>query len=201
MKIYGLFLIAATSLVLASCGGADSAAEELVVAPEMATLSVDKESSVLMWKGMKNAEYFHTGEIRFSKGQVMFVDGNLAGGGFTVDMSTILTTDPNLPENKQLVLTKHLSSADFFNIEKNQTAQIKLGSLDGGLVPTTLVFMGQSLTQNLPLEIIYTDEGASINGEFDFDFTKLMVPGFQPQEGQSESIQPVISFQLDMKLK
>mgnify|MGYP005725172073 CR=1 FL=1 len=201
MKITGLLMIAAASLALTSCGGeADKAPVEEIAAPEMTTLSVDQEASVLMWKGMKNEEDFHTGEIRFSKGQAMFVDGNLAGGGFTVDMTSIKTTDPNLPEGKQAYLTQHLSSEDFFNVEKNQAAQVKIGALEGGMIPTTVSFMGQEMTQNLPLEVTHNDEGASISGSFDFDFTKCMVPGFQPKEGQA-NIQPVISFELNLKLK
>jgi len=69
MKALHLFLAAGTALAMTACGGADSEKLENVEV-EMATLNVNTENSTLAWKGSKSPEYFHTGSVKFSEGQV-----------------------------------------------------------------------------------------------------------------------------------
>ena len=54
-------------------------------------------------------------------------DGNLSGGKITMDMSSIATTDLEGDWAKKLV--GHLNSADFFDVQKHNTAILDITSV------------------------------------------------------------------------
>lgn len=87
---------------------------------EVVTKDVVIAESVVTWKGYKVLGE-HTGEIRIKEGKLDFDGDNLTGGEFTIDMSTISTTDLEGEYAQKLV--GHLSSPDFFNIESFPTAK------------------------------------------------------------------------------
>lgn len=199
MKISSMILMAGAVFALASCGGnseTTSEVEEVV----MKTLSVDTDASTLGWKGMKNAEYFHTGTVKFTEGSAEFIDGNLTSGTFTVDMNSIVVTDA-LPDDKKEMLKGHLASPDFFDAAKNAKVKITTGAIVDGKLPVTVMMSGMELSQDVPVKVNYTDEAASIKGTFDFDFSALNAPGFQPKEGETEFVQPKVTFELNIELK
>jgi polyisoprenoid-binding protein YceI len=87
------------------------------------TVKVSTESSVINWKGYM-VTGSHTGTIKLSAGELMMQDGALTGGSFTIDMSTINCTD--LEGEYKGKLEGHLKSADFFGVEKYNTAQFNI---------------------------------------------------------------------------
>jgi hypothetical protein len=198
MKIANFIMMAGAALTMVACGG-ESTPEEVQV--DMTTMSVDTEASSLSWKGSKSPEYFHTGTVQFSEGSADFVDGAMTNGSFVIDLSTIATTDAELPDDKKAMLVGHLSSPDFFNVEENKTVKITTGTMTDGMLPTTISFMGQDIQQNVPVTVVKDDKGATAKGTFDVDFSALNIMGFQPQEGQTEHVLPVISFELNLKFK
>jgi polyisoprenoid-binding protein YceI len=199
MKLTNLVLMAGTVVALASCGG--NTAAEATEKAEATTLTVDTEKSVLMWKGMENPEYFHVGTVKFNSGSVELVDGNMASGEFEIDMTQINVTDEGMPEEKKAMLAGHLSAADFFNTGEFKVVKVKAGQLEAGKLPITISILGNTIEQTVPVTL--TEEGgvSSLKGKFDVDFTSLDRSGFKPKEGQTEHVQPVISFELDVKLK
>ena len=58
-------VLAGLSLVvaLASCGNAEEKAEKV-------TFNLDAKASTLGWKGSKDANYFHTGVVKITKGSI-----------------------------------------------------------------------------------------------------------------------------------
>jgi len=86
---------------------------------ETTSYSLDVASSTIGWKGYK-VTGDHTGVIDLKSGSLEFVDGELSGGNFEIDMATITNTD--LEGEWKNKLEGHLKSADFFGVEKYPSA-------------------------------------------------------------------------------
>ncbi len=198
MRISKMILMAGAVIALASCGDNSEALENVEV--EMKTLSVDAANSSLAWKGMKNAEYFHTGTVSFKDGSAEFIDGALVSGTFSVDMKTIAVTDAT-PDDQKAKLVGHLGMPDFFDVAKNQTVTATCGAYMDGKLPITLTISGVEIKKDVPVTVTYKDGKGSITGKFDVDFSALNAVGFQPAKGEEEFVQPVVNFDLNMSLK
>jgi polyisoprenoid-binding protein YceI len=80
------------------------------------TYAVDTNESRLEWKGQKVAGS-HNGILMIKSGELMVTDGQLTGGNFEMDMSTIRVLDlSNRSMNEKLL--NHLKSEDFFSVEE-----------------------------------------------------------------------------------
>ncbi len=79
------------------------------------------EKSKVVWKGYK-VTGSHEGTISIKSGFLNFDEGNLTGGQFSIDMSSITCTD--LEGEYKGKLEGHLKSDDFFGVEKNPTATL-----------------------------------------------------------------------------
>ena len=85
---------------------------------------VDINASTLKWTGKKLAGQ-HNGTLKLSDGYVELKKGRLIGGTFNIKMTTIVDEDlTNADYNKKLVT--HLSSEDFFSIEKYPISTFKI---------------------------------------------------------------------------
>lgn len=82
---------------------------------------VNTETSKVTWKAYKVAGS-HTGTIALKSGALMFDEGKLTGGEFTVDMTTINTTD--LQGEYKGKLDGHLNSPDFFDTLTHETSTL-----------------------------------------------------------------------------
>ena len=82
---------------------------------------VKVETSSVTWKGYK-VTGSHIGNIDLKQGALEFKDGNLVGGEFIIDMSTIESTD--LEGDYKAKLEGHLKSDDFFGVESYPTAKL-----------------------------------------------------------------------------
>ena len=82
---------------------------------------VNTETSTVTWKAYK-VTGSHTGTISLKAGMLEFDGDKLAGGEFTVDMTTINTTD--LTGDYKAKLDGHLHSDDFFSTASNPTSSL-----------------------------------------------------------------------------
>lgn len=80
------------------------------------TKAVNTEKSVLNWKGYKVIG-FHEGTINLKEGNLDFEKDKLKGGNFTVDMTTISSTDMSGKGKERL--DGHLKNQDFFDVENH----------------------------------------------------------------------------------
>ena len=87
---------------------------------------VDASKSTINWVG-KKVTGAHEGTITLKEGTLIFKGKKLVGGNFTVDMTTINTTD--LEGKGKANLDGHLKSDDFFGVEKFPTATLVIKSL------------------------------------------------------------------------
>lgn len=90
-------------------------------------LSIEPAKSSVVWVG-KKVTGEHTGNIKINKGALEVENERLVGGEFELDMKSITNSDLVDAEwNTKLV--NHLKSEDFFNVEKFQTAKLKIKSV------------------------------------------------------------------------
>lgn len=91
------------------------------------TYVVDASASTVKWTGEKIA-YNHYGNVDISEGSLKFNASGLKGGMFTMDMTTITSTDIEDAEKNQK-LVGHLKSGDFFDVEKHPKSTFKITSV------------------------------------------------------------------------
>lgn len=87
---------------------------------------IDVAQSKIHWVGKKVTGQ-HEGTIDFKDGALIFKSKKLVGGNFTVDMTSINTTD--LSGKGKENLDGHLKADDFFGADKYPTATLKFVSL------------------------------------------------------------------------
>jgi polyisoprenoid-binding protein YceI len=87
-------------------------------------VKVDSAMSTIGWLGKKVTGQ-HTGTINLKSGELKLVDGNIVGGSFEIDMTSIINEDLKDAEwNAKLV--GHLKSDDFFSVGKFPVAGFKI---------------------------------------------------------------------------
>jgi len=88
---------------------------------------VDVSKTNITWVGKKVTGQ-HTGTVKLQDGTLVFKAGKLAGGSFTVDMSSIEVTDLQAGQGKEK-LEGHLKNDDFFATDKFPTATLNFKSI------------------------------------------------------------------------
>ncbi len=86
---------------------------------------VDVKESNIEWKGEKVTGY-HEGNINLEDGHFILEDGELKGGEFEIDMTSITVTD--LEGEDKGKLEGHLKSDDFFGVETYPTSKLVITS-------------------------------------------------------------------------
>ncbi|PKB18124.1 YceI family protein [Flavobacterium sp. 5] len=90
------------------------------------TSKIDVSKSSIHWIGKKITGE-HEGSIKFKDGNLVFKDKKVAGGSFTVDMTT-LSNDDQTGTSKQK-LEGHLKSEDFFSTASYTTSTLVFKSI------------------------------------------------------------------------
>lgn len=120
-----------------------------VAAPKVVNLN--KSASSIAWLA-KKVTGEHNGTVGISAG-ALNVDGNkLIGGNFTIDLKTIKDLDLTDPGYNQK-LVGHLSSGDFFEVEKFPTATFVITKVAGKQVTGNLTAKGITKSITFPAEI------------------------------------------------
>lgn len=84
---------------------------------------VDAESSVVSWTAWKVTGE-HSGTVNVKEGSLEFADGQLTGGNFVLDMTSINNTD--MEGGMKAKLEGHLKSPDFFNVKEHPTSSFTI---------------------------------------------------------------------------
>ena len=98
--------------------------------------SVDVQASTVTWKGYKVTGKHH-GSVQLKDGSVIMEGGQLMGGEFVMDMTSITVED--LSGDMKNKLEGHLKSDDFFGVATHETATLKINDVkatDGGYLVT-----------------------------------------------------------------
>ena len=134
------------------------------------TLNLDKSKSKLMWLG-KKVTGKHNGDIKFKSGSItLSKEGILKNANFTVDMTTINTTD--LSGEWKDKLDGHLKNEDFFNVSKHPTSTLKfkkVNSKAGKVYNVTADLTIKEKTKPVTFDVKL--DGKKATGSFTFDRT------------------------------
>lgn len=85
----------------------------------------DADASTIEWKGFKPTGS-HNGTIKIESGVVQVNGGTIESGSFLVDMGSITVLDIPADDEGNGKLKGHLSSADFFDVEKYPSAAFEI---------------------------------------------------------------------------
>jgi len=135
--------------------------------------SIDVEASSIVWNASKVTGK-HTGTIKIADGSLSYKGSKIAGGEFTIDMTTINTTD--LEGEWKQKLDGHLKSDDFFSVEKFETAKFKMTnvkSTEKGSYNLTGDITIKGITESITFPATATD--GQVMAKIKLDRTKFNV--------------------------
>ena len=128
--ILSVFVITITNCKDKAKEAATTEAEEVTtVGAEALKYTAEAGASTIEWKGFKPTGT-HNGVIGIESGVLDIVDGKIAGGTFLMDMSSITVLDIPADDENNAKLHKHLTSPDFFDVEKYPSAAFEITGLE-----------------------------------------------------------------------
>lgn len=89
---------------------------------------IDLKTSKILWTG-RSLTGRHHGTLDLSAGEVVILGGVVAGGAFTLEMTSLACTDLSDGALRE-VLHAHLRSEDFFAVEKFPKARFNIAAVD-----------------------------------------------------------------------
>ena len=136
------------------------------------TKKVNVENSVVIWTGYKVTGQ-HEGTITLKEGVLLFENEKLTGGNFTIDMTSINTTD--LQGGSKNRLDGHLKDEDFFDVDNYKTAAMTFKDikLNGSsyLIEADLTIKGITKTVTFKMNI----SGNIATADLKIDRTKFNI--------------------------
>jgi polyisoprenoid-binding protein YceI len=120
-----------------------------VAAPKV--VNVNKSASSVAWLA-KKVTGEHNGTVGISSGALNVNGNKLIGGNFTIDLKTIKALDITDPGYNQKFIG-HITSGDFFEIEKFPTASFVITKVAGNQVTGNLTVKGITKSITFPAEI------------------------------------------------
>lgn len=136
------------------------------------TKKVDVSKSKIEWVGKKVTGQ-HNGTVNLKEGALVFKGKKLTGGAFTVDMTSISTTDLKADQGKDK-LDEHLKNDDFFGTEKYPTSKLvfkKIADKGNGLYNVTADLTIKGKTNPVYFDI--TVKSNTATSSFKIDRTKF----------------------------
>jgi len=142
-------------------------------------VKVDTDSSQIAWVGKKVTGQ-HNGVVNIKEGALEMEDGQVVGGSFVIDMTSIDVLD--LEGEYKGKLMGHLRSDDFFSVEKYPTAKFVITSINESEATDATHFIAGDLTIKgisnkitFPANVTIVDGKANAKASFALDRTKWNV--------------------------
>ncbi len=177
-----LLTLAAGTLILASCvsnpeGKKAETADHVEVTETNAAgnaLAVDTEASNVVWTGRKVSGQHH-GTVKIKSGSLIVNEGQLTGGNFVIDLTTINNED--LDGEYKGKLEGHLKSADFFDVENHPEATFEITGVQPGTEPGVVVVSGnltiRGVSKNITFDAnVEEASDASVKASADFNIAR-----------------------------
>jgi polyisoprenoid-binding protein YceI len=177
ISFLGLALTAALGFQSCSNKTETETTTDEVASVQNGTFGADLTASSVEWKGVMLGIKEHTGNVSLSNAEVTITNGAVTGGTFTVDLSTINTTDSAYDaESTPEKLVGHLSSPDFFNVSEFPTATFEITGMNGLDVTGNLTVRGITHEETVKnVEINTVGDVFNIKGILTFDRKKYDV--------------------------
>lgn len=180
---FPLIIILAIMFIFSGCGKNETVEtkneqEVKEVSNESAVYNVDLNASKVEWLGKKVTGQ-HNGTIDIASGQLNVNNGELVGGKFEIDFTSIKVLDLQDPESNAK-LTAHLKSDDFFSADKHPKAIFEITSLDkqddgkgnNYKVNGNLTIKGITKNISFPAKINVNNGTVTANADFNLDRTE-----------------------------
>jgi polyisoprenoid-binding protein YceI len=186
-----LVLLSATALLFTACQDdpkADSAQTgeaTTAAAATGATYKADLTQSHVDWIGTKPTGQ-HQGAMMLKDGTINVEAGNITGGKFDIDMTSMKITDQDT--NGASKLAGHMSSPDFFDVAKYPTATFEITGVKAGVdsalakdlvmkdathtVSGNFTMKGVTKGITFPAKIAVTDASVNADANFNIDRTE-----------------------------
>lgn len=129
--------------------------------------TVDVSKSKITWKGYK-VTGSHEGTMNLESGTLEMEDNKLIGGNFTMDMTSINTTDIEGEYAKKL--DGHLKSDDFFGVDNYPTASLTITDVKSNKENTYTVTADLTIkgkTHPITFNMSVNDSNATANLKID----------------------------------
>ncbi len=132
---------------------------------------IDVQKSSIAWVGKKVTGQ-HNGTINFTEGTIIVNGKSIRGGSFTVDMTSINTTDLEAGKGKEK-LDGHLKADDFFGTDKYPTAKLEIKLISDNGDGTSNVTANLTIKeQTHPVNFVLKTKGNTATTSFKVDRTK-----------------------------
>ncbi|WP_394775505.1 YceI family protein [Flavobacterium sp.] len=156
-KITVLSLVAVTLFITACKKSSETTtSEEKQVAEKTGeVLAVNLEKSNVDWKAFHKGGFApRWGTLAIKSGEISVENNEVTAGDFVIDMTSIKVDPASVTEKdkKYSELEAHLKSADFFDVEKNPTADFKITSVTNLAAKDTLEGANKTVSGNLTLK-------------------------------------------------
>ena len=170
---------------VAALGAAPVASAQKMNSAKMATnapaYALQPQLSTLGWEG-KAVTHGHMGTMNFTSGELLVKGNAVVGGTVTVDMKTMKATDIKDAES-QGKFVGHMSSDDFFGVEKFPTSVFKIVSVapikgaaqnaDNATITGDMTIKGVTQRISFPAKVGVKDGVAAATGTVTIDRTKF----------------------------
>jgi polyisoprenoid-binding protein YceI len=141
--------------------------------------AVKLDASSIAWTGFKPTGS-HNGTIGIETGVLSTEDGKISGGSFVIDMSTITVLDIPADDEGNGKLVGHLTSPDFFDVEKYPKANFEITGLeevDGKMMLSGNLTLKEAKNNvTFPVSVTHDGDSMTLTSEtFTIDRTKWNV--------------------------
>ena len=172
-------------LAVAVLGAAPAVSAQKMNSAKMATkapaYAVQPQLSTLGWEG-KAVTHGHNGTISFTSGELLVKGNALVGGTVTVDMKSLQATDIK-DADSQKKFVGHMTSDDFFGVEKFPTSTFKITSVapikgaaqdaNNATITGDMTIKGVTQVISFPAKVGVKDGMAAASGKVKIDRTKF----------------------------
>jgi polyisoprenoid-binding protein YceI len=182
-----LFGLTAGAMMMVGCQSApdadkaETADVQATVSAQGETYGIDVAGSNISWIGTKVGGQ-HNGTFTLADGALVVAEGNIAGGNFTIDMTSATVLD--LEGEDKGKLEGHLKSNDFFAADQFPTARFDITSvvpfdaatmsskLEGATHMISGNLMMREATKNVSFPAIVSIEGNKVSAKADFNIDR-----------------------------
>lgn len=176
---------AVVTLFLTACGGKstnETNEEQQVAEKQGEVYAVDAATSKVDWKAFHKGGFApRWGTLSVKSGEVAATDGEVTAGDFVIDMTSLKVDPASVTEKDKNAadLEGHLKNADFFDVEKNPTAEFKItkvtnleGTAENAVeganktVSGNLTLLGKSLNVSFPAKVAVVGGNVTLQAKF-----------------------------------
>ncbi len=139
------------------------------------SITADTSQSNIRWYGEELTGKTHFGNLSFKAAQIEVQDGVITGGNFIVDMSSLSVED--LSGGGKTKLEYHLRSNDFFSVDKNPEAKLKItqkAKVESGLQKLYGELSIKGIQHPIDLTMTFKDNNSAL-AQLTFDRSKYNV--------------------------